>query len=70
VYGDKDVPNAPPKSFLPFPELKHPSECPEEEESLLKASTKKIIEKLAATGRIPIKVKDALLKVPPSLNEG
>jgi hypothetical protein len=69
VYGDKDVPDAPPKSFLPFPELKHPSEGKDEETGPLKASTKKIIERLASTGRIPIKIKDALLKVPPSLNE-
>jgi hypothetical protein len=60
----------PPKSFLPFPELKHPSEDTDTETGLLKSSTKKIIEKLASTGRIPLKVKDALLKVPPSLNEG
>lgn len=70
VYGEKDVPDAPPKNFLPFPELKHPSEGKDDENGLLKASTKKIIEKLASTGRIPLKVKDALLKVPPSLNEG
>ena len=70
VYGDKNVPDAPPKGFLPFPELKHPSEGKEDEDEFLKANTKKIIETLAVSGRIPLKVKDALLNVPPSLNEG
>lgn len=69
VYGGQDAPTTEPQNFLPFPTLKHPSEGDDDGSSLLKPQTKKIIEKLGETGRIPLKVKDALLKVPPSLKE-
>lgn len=73
IYGGgKDAPAAPdtePRKFLPFPNFNPDGEAEDDTTTttLLKSSTKKLIERLAREGRIPLKVRDALVKVPPSL---
>ena len=71
IYGaGKDAPAAPdtePRKFLPFPNFGAEEQDDDSATSLLKSSTKKLIERLAREGRIPLKVRDALIKVPPSL---
>ncbi len=66
IYGDKDVPTTAPKNFLPFPDLKYPEED-DKNSNTLKSSTRTILNKLAATGRIPLKIKEAFTDMPPEL---
>lgn len=65
--GEVPPPDTTPRKFLPFPNFNPEEEAEDSASSLLKASTKKLIERLAREGRIPLKVRDALTKVPPSL---
>jgi len=69
IYGGQDAPETIPQKFLPFPNFNPSEEKKEEDVSLLKSSTKKLIEKLTRCGLIPLKVRDALMRVPPSLSE-